>query len=136
MAFSHGSKATFKLDNSAGALQDLTLYITTIKMPEEIDKAETTVLNKTSRTFIPGLIGHTISVEGKFDPTLDAHMDGIKGLIGTFNYAPAGGPVGATKPMYSGECLLTSYEIDTDTEDTAGWSAEFQITDDVARNVA
>jgi len=136
VAFSHGSKATFKLDNSAGVLQDLTAYITSIQMPVEIDTAETTVLNKTSKTYIPGLIGRTISLEGKWDSTLDAHMDGIKQLIGTFQYAPAGGPASASKPYYAGECMLTKYEPDTSVDDAASWSAELQITDDVSRNVA
>lgn len=136
MAFTHGSQAKFKLGDAAGVLQDLSAYITSISMPREIEEGETTTLAAGAtgaRTFIPGLIGATISLEGKFDPALDTHMNGILRLIRDFEYYPAGEPAGATKPKYSGECFVTSYETDTDVDNPSEWSAELRITGVVAR---
>lgn len=133
MAFTHGSSAKFKLGDAASVLQDLSQYITSVSMPREIDEAETTTLTKSSRTFIPGLIGATISLEGKWDPTVDAHFAGIMQLVRSFEYYPAGDPVSASKPKYSGSCFVTSYEVSTDVDEPAEWSAELRITDTVTR---
>ena len=77
MAFNHGRKQAFKLDNSGGSLTTLSTYITSISMPKSIDLADVTTLTKNSKVFVVGLEDNKISISGKWDPTLDGHVAGI-----------------------------------------------------------
>lgn len=133
MGFSHGKDAFFQLDNAGGTLQNLTAYILSIKMPREIDMAETSTMGTSAKTYVAGMSDATISLEGRFDPTVDAHFAGLLGLAASqsFEYGPQGNAGGAVK--YSGECRCSSYEPDADIGDMVGWSAELQCTGPVTR---
>jgi hypothetical protein len=133
MAFSHGSTAVFKVQDSGGTLRDLSAYLTSTGLPRETDVAETTTLGKTAKTYIPGLEDGSIPIEGPWEPTLDGYLDGIRRMTRNFEYYPAGTAVGAVK--YSGACILTSYEINSEVEDANSFSGEFQITDTVTRAI-
>ncbi len=136
MAFSHGSVAVFKIQDASGTLRDLSSYVTTDGLQRAIDTAETTTHGKTAKEYLPGLQDATVPLEGNFDPTVDGYLDGIRGLVRAWEYYPAGEPVGATNPKYSGSAILTSYEIEGPVDDKSGFSAEFQVTGPVARAVA
>jgi len=135
MAFKHGSKATFSLDQFTPAtLVALSTYISSISFPLEMDTASIDVMGGTYKQSVTGLAGGTISLQGKYDPTLDAHMNGILfGVTGgasvSFQYEPQGG----STPRYSGECWLTSYEVSTDVGDAGSWSATLQTTGTITR---
>jgi hypothetical protein len=134
MAFKHGSKATFRIDNNAGTLQDLSAYISSISMPFEIDTASIDVMGSTYKQSVTGLAGGQISIQGKFDPIPDAHFNGILfGITGnatvSFEYKPQGG----SSPVYTGECWLTSYEATTDVGDAGSFSAQLQTTGTITR---
>lgn len=136
MAASHGSKATLKLDNSVGTLVDLSGYITSVAMPRTIDTAETSALADTAKEYVIGLEDGQITLEGNWDPTLDAHMNGVKrGLTGeasiSYEYGPAGSAGGAVK--YSGECFLTAYDQTSPIGDASRWTATLQLTGAVTR---
>jgi hypothetical protein len=136
MAFRHGSKAVFRLDNNAGSLQDLSAYISSISMPFEMDTASIDVMGGTYKQSVTGLAGGSISLQGKFDPVLDAHMNGILfGITGgasvSYQYDPQGATTGL--PRYSGEAWLTSYEATTDVGDAGSWSAQLQTTGTITR---
>lgn len=139
MAFRHGKNAVLKLDNSAGTLVDLSAYLDEISMPRSVETGETTTFNGTSaKTYITGLSDATISLGGKFDSTADAHFTGILTalLAGTidsvsFEYGKEGSTAGRVK--YSGEALLTSYEISSPVADVVTFSAELQVTGAITR---
>lgn len=134
MTFTHGKKAVFKVDNSGGALQDISAFTTRVGFPETVDVAEVTALGATSKSYIVGLTDARITAEGKFDPALDAILAGIKGQdpTVTYEYGPEGGTVGKTR--YTGEAILVSYEKNSDLGDASSWTAEFQATGNVTRN--
>lgn len=137
MAFSHGSKAKFSLDNNAGTLTDISAYITGISMPRSIDTAEVSVMGNTAKQYVTGLEDGTFSLDIKFDPVIDALLDGIKfGITGggtvSFRYDPAGSTTGL--PRYSGECWLTGYEVGTDVGDAATISVSLQTTGGITRS--
>lgn len=138
MAFSHGSKAIIKVADSGATLRDISPYVTSTGLQRLADMAETSVLGTTAKTYIPGMTDATIPLEGNFDPTVDGYLAGILGFetAVAFEYYPAGEPVGATKPKYSGSCFLTSYDIETGTDDKAGVSGELQVTGSITRAVA
>ena len=138
MAFRHGKNAVLKLDNSSGSLVDLSAYLDEISMPRSIETGETTTYGTSAKTYITGLSDATISLSGKFDSTADAHFSGILSalLAGTidsvsFEYGKEGSASGRVK--YSGEALLTSYEVSSPVADVVTFSAELQVTGAVTR---
>lgn len=131
MAFTHGKDLVFSIDDSGGTLREITSYLTSVDFPRTVDTAETTVAGVSSKTYVAGYKDATISLEGKYDPTVDGYLAGILGLTGSFEYGPAGDTAGQIK--YSGECICTEYNPPTSTDSEATWSASFQVTGDVTR---
>ncbi len=130
MAFNHGSKAVFKVGSSAtpAVVVDISAYLTSVSDSLGADTAEVTTLGKGSKVYLAGLKDGTISIEGKFDPTVDAQLAGILAVQDvSFEYGPAGTAV--TSPKYTGKLICTSYEVETGVDAEATFSAEFQITD-------
>ena len=138
MPFSHGSKAVFKLTDATAALRDFTAYLTSTGLSRMADAAEVSTLGNTAKAYIPGMTDGTIPLEGPFDATVDGWMDGLVGFatLVAWEFYPAGSPVGATKPKYSGNCLVTAYDITTGTDDAASWSGEVQLSGTITRAVA
>lgn len=133
MAAVHGKGTAFKLDNSGGAIQDLSAYFDTSGLQRAIDTAETTTYGTGDKTFVVGLKSATIPVGGPWDATLDAHMAGVLGQANslTFEYGPAGGGAGAVK--YTGECFVTAYDVSSPVGDVAKWSGTLQVTGAITR---
>lgn len=133
MPFVHGKSAVFKIDDSGGTLRDISAYLEDISFPRSIETAETTTFGKSAKTYITGLTDSTISISGKFDSTADGYLAGIIGQSATvsFEYGPAGSTGGNVK--YSGECIMTSYEVSATVGDVVTATAEFQVTDTVTR---
>jgi hypothetical protein len=137
MAFSHGSSANVKIKNRAGTLTDVTAYVDKGEMQRMCDKAETTVLGLSAKTFIPGLKDTTFTMQGKFDPTMDDILDAALtvavGTTKTLNYSPAGTATG--NPTYAFEVFCTAYPIPFDVNGALTFSATFQCTGNVTRTV-
>lgn len=135
MAFVHGKSAVFKLDDSSGTLRDLSTYLNDISMPRDIETAETTTfgVSGSAKTYITGLTDSTISISGLFDATADGYLAGVVGQSATlsFEYGPAGSTGGLVK--YSGECIMTSYEVSASVGDSVQASADFQVTAAITR---
>lgn len=135
MAFRHGKNAVFKVDNSGGTLTDISAYLDDISMPRSIETAETTTFGVTggAKTYVVGLNDATISVSGKYDSTVDAHLAGILGQEASvsFEYGAAGNTVGYIK--FTGECFLTKYDLKSPVGDVVTFSADFQISGQVTR---
>lgn len=135
MAFVHGKSAVFKLDDSGGTLRDLSSYLDDLSFPRDIETAETTTFGVagSAKTYIVGLSDATISISGKFDSTADGYLAGVLGQSATlsFEYGPAGSTGGLVK--YSGECIMTSYEVSASVGDVVTASADFQVTGQITR---
>jgi predicted secreted protein len=137
MAFNHGSKASLQI-NDGSSLRDLSSILTSVTFPQTLDTAEVSALGNTSKAYIVGLRDSTLSIEGIYDPTADGYLNTIAGLstATAFEYFPNGTPVGSTKPKFSGNCILTSYEVGTPVDGAATFTAEFQVSGAVTRAVA
>jgi hypothetical protein len=133
--FRHGKNAVFKVDNSGGTLTDISSSLTDVSLPRSIETAETTTFGVTggAKTYITGLNDATLSVSGRFDATVDAHLAGILGQDATvsFEYGPAGSTVGYIK--FTGEGIMTKYDLSSPVGDVVSFSADFQITGPVTR---
>jgi hypothetical protein len=133
MAFVHGKSAVFKLDDSGGTLRDISAYLEEVSMPRSIETAETTTFGSSAKSYITGLTDATISLTGKFDSTADGYLAGVIGQSATlsFEYGPAGSTGGLIK--YSGECIMTSYEVGATVGDAVTASVELQVTGAITR---
>jgi len=131
MAFAHGKNTVFKIDNSVGALTDISAYLTDVDLPQSAKTAETTTFGALADTFVAGTKNATISVSGNFDATADAVLAAILGLIGSFEYGPTGSTAGMIK--YTGECLCTAYSIKGAVGGLVQATASFQVSGAVTR---
>ena len=104
MAFSHGKAAVFKIDDVGGTLRDVSTYLSSTGLQRQVDLVDVSTLGDTYHDYILGLIDGTFPLEGNWDPTVDGYLSGLLGatVAGDFEYYPAGEPVGATKPKYTG----------------------------------
>lgn len=133
MAFSHGSVAQLAIDPAGGSSYtlDLSAYLNEASLEIETDDAETSTFGNTAKTFLPGLEEGTIEIEGLYDPTVDAGLDGIRRDIVSFRYRPAG--TGSGLPQYTGSAFLTSYTVETTVDEAGTIEGEFMVTGPVVR---
>lgn len=126
--FVHGKNAQFELEgtNLSDTLNEITL-------PREIETAETTAFGTQDKTYITGLSDATVSLSGMFDATVDSAISTVianlkSGSIASasFTYGPSGSA--STKPKFTGEALVTSYEISSPVADVVTYSLELQVT--------
>lgn len=131
--FKHGKDAQFRIDGTAGTLVNISNTLNEITMPREIETAETTAFGNGDKTYITGLADATISLSGMFDATTDSTINGDianlkSGSVATlsFEYGPSGSAGGS--PKFTGEALITSYEIGSPVGDVVTYSLELQVT--------
>ena len=126
--FKHGKNAQFELEgtNLSNTLNEITL-------PREVETAETTAFGDQDKTYITGLSDATVSLSGMFDSTTDSAIETIisnlkSGSIASasFTYGPSGSA--GSSPKFTGEALVTSYEIASPVGDVVTYSLELQCT--------
>jgi predicted secreted protein len=142
MAFIHGKKSVFKIDNSSGTLTDISAFLEEVGLPRSIETAETTTFGNDAKTYITGLSDATISLSGKFDAgsasAVDQVLSGILGSASTVSWAYRvnSASTSSTNPEYQGEGILTSYEITGSVGDAVTFSAELQCSGAITRATA
>jgi predicted secreted protein len=131
--FRHGKNSVFKVDNSSGTLTDISNVLNNVSFPREVETVETTSFGSSYRTYVVGFQNATISIEGTYDATVDAHLAGILGQDATvsFEYGPEGST--STYPKFSGEAYMTSYETSGAVSEVVTFSAEFQVSGAITR---
>lgn len=124
----HGKDTEIKIDDSTGALTDLSEYCDSVDFPGlSVDTEEASGFQAKSKSYVIGLLSGTFSISGNWDAVPDALLFGIVGKAGSFTYKPGGGLV-----TYSGEAICTSYQF-TSPMGKATFSANFQIDGDLGR---
>ena len=138
MGFSAGTDAVLKLHDGS-TLVDVSQYIKTAGISRSRDMYDTTTLGLNDRAFVGGLRNNTTTLEGPFDPTMDALLSGgLDAQARSFEYYPAGEASGggedATHPKYTGSYLVASYDPSTPVDGMAGFSANIQYTGTITRD--
>ncbi len=142
MAFIHGKKSVFKVDNSAGTLTDISAFCEEVSLSRDIETAEVTTFGDDAKEYITGLTDATISISGKFDAgnasAVDPVLSGVLGSSSTISWAYRvnSASTSSTNPEYQGEAILTSYEVSGTVGDAVTFSAEFQCTGTITRATA
>jgi TP901-1 family phage major tail protein len=126
--FVHGKNAQFVLEST-----NLSNTLNEISLPREIETAETTTFGTQDKTYIVGLSDATVSLSGMFDATADSAINAVisnlkSGSIASasFTYGPSGSAGG--KPQFTGQALVTSYEVSSPVGDVVTYSLELQVT--------
>jgi hypothetical protein len=134
MSFELGTDAVLKIADSGETLQDVSAYLTSDGLAQEVEAVEATHFGDTARKYVPGLEDASVSLEGDFDPVPDANLSGIKRVRDVaWEYHPQGEGTGL--PVYSGVGMLTSYEITAEPGELGKFSSEFQVSGGATRDV-
>lgn len=137
MAFNHSKLTYFQIDNASDSLQNITGYVTSVELPEELELVDTTTMGATSKTYVLGFADSKISFQGYWDPTLDGILTGLKtafragtligsALSASWVYGPAGNT--STYVKYSGELVMTSYKKSNEIKGVTEFMVEGQVT--------
>ena len=131
--FKHGKNAQFVLDTT-----NISNTLNEISMPREIETAETTAFGTQDKTYIVGLSDATLSISGMFDATVDTAINTTisnlkSGSIASasFTYGPTGSAASSIK--FTGQCLVTSYELSSPVGDIVSYSLEAQVTGSITQ---
>lgn len=136
MAPSAGTNAELWLHNGS-SLTDFSAYIRTTGLNRARDMYDVTTLGLNDRAFVGGLRNNTHTLEGPWDLTMDAFLAAaLDATARAFEYFPAGGPVGASNPKYSGSYLIASYDVTTPVDGVAQFTANIQFTGTITRATA
>ena len=125
MADKNYNDITFKLDNAAGTLTELTSHINTVSLAATLAMLENTTLADGEQSFLPGVAGLTLPINGFVNST----TDNIFGpLIGnrtskskTFQYYNG-------LKYYNGECFPDSVQYSGNVNTLQTFSAGLTIT--------
>jgi predicted secreted protein len=142
MAFLHGKSSFFSIDNAAGSPVDISAFCEEVSLSRSIETAETTTFGSSAKSYIVGLTDATVSISGKFDAagasTIDPVLSGILGQSATVTWAyrASSASKSSTNPEYTGEGIVTSYEVSGSVGDAVTFSAEVQVTGVVTRSTS
>lgn len=132
MAFVHGKNTYIAIDDSSGTLRNLSTFCDNVSgLPGTRDLAETTSFGANGTQSIPGLENVEFSISGSFDPTATTGPHAVINTLRSstaatsFVYCPQGNTTGNVQ--FSGECWLSSYEVESEVDDKVSFEAEFQV---------
>jgi predicted secreted protein len=131
----HGKDSKFTFNSV-----ELTTFIRDVSFPQSRDTAETSAMGTEAKTYVAGMSDATIDIEGMYDAaasgpdvTLAAAM--AAGAAYAFIYRPNDATVSATNPEYTGSAICTAYDITGGIGDMVAFSASFQVTGAITRDV-
>lgn len=132
MAFAHGKDSVFSIDDSAGTLRSIKIYLNGVSgLPGARALSEVTAFGDQGTKSIPSLANVQFSLTGHYsaDATTGVAtvLNGLRTATATstFEYGPAGSASGALK--ITGECWMTEYTIDATVSDRVPIAASFQV---------
>ena len=107
-----GIGTSFKLDNAANVLTDISTYLDGIDGSSDQDEVDGTTFQPgvavPIKNIIPGFATKGFSLSGKWSPAAETFFSGIESKQGLdYEYGPAGTTVGMTK--ITGLCSCLSY---------------------------
>lgn len=132
MTFVHGKDIDFQLDDAAGTIRAVKLYLNSVSgLPGARGLSETTAFGDQGTRYIPGLANTTFSIAGHFDTTATTGIITVLNGLRTATvpqsviYGPEGSVTGKVK--YTAECWLSDFSIDAAVADRVPFSASFQV---------
>lgn len=134
MAAVHGKDAHWTWNSV-----NLSPYMTEGTLSMEVENAETTTMGDSYVERLSGIKDWSVDVSGVWSGTaaeVDATLGGAIGTSAAGLFKGNSAAVGANNPSYSGNAILTSYEISADIGDAVAWSATFEGNGTLTRTAA
>ena len=138
----HGRSTSFKLDTLGNVLTDISTKLNNVDFPQEAELLDTTTFQAAAKTYIVGFKDNKISLQGRWDATIDAQIAAIIGVSEPtgqpanegfdFEYGPEGTTTGKTK--YTGKAYVVKYQRSSPVNGVSSFTAELQVTGDVTRS--
>jgi len=132
MSFVHGKDIDFQLDDAAGTLRTIKIYLNSVTgLPGARGLSETTAFGDQGTRNIPGIANTTFAIAGHFESAattgVTTVLNGLRTATATssFVYGPESSTTGKVK--YTGECWLTEFTIDASVSDRVPIAATFQV---------
>jgi hypothetical protein len=119
---------------------DLTSCLRSISFPRPQEVAETSAFGTSAKTFVPGMITGTVSVQGMFDSAAmsvieacyGANAGGASGNGPLFWFGPSGTISGRVRYVFNG--IITSIQLGATINDMVSAQMDVQINGAVTRN--
>lgn len=137
MAFGGGTDTVFKVDASDGTLTDISAYLNTSSLNRTAGAYDVSTYGVGSKVYIPGLKDGRIPIGGPWDPTIDALLAGILGLLRDYEWYPQGTASGKVKyanGSASYGVILVAYSGASPVDGAVTFTGEFQISGPVTRS--
>ena len=141
MAFQHARTAGFLIElGGTTALSNITQYVSSVDWGESRDTAETTVFatSNSQKTYVPGNIDATCSIEGSWDVTIDGILDArfnSSSPVKAIRFYPATTDSSlANFRQKKANAIMTSLSVPSGVGDANKWSAEFQISGTITKS--
>jgi hypothetical protein len=129
MAFIHGKSVFISVSGD-----DLSTYTNSVEIKREADAHDVTCFGQTAKKYQSGLTDGTVTLKGTYDDGAAGPaailMPLIGGTVEEVVYRPEG--TGSTKPHYTFDAIVTSYEESAPVAEMITWTAELQISEAVA----
>ena len=115
--------------------KDLSAFSNSFTFSRSADTHDVTTFGKNSKVYAPGLKDGTGKIEGIYDSTAVTGPGAVlRPLVGAaaveLVYKPEG--TGSGKPTATVDVLVTTYDEDAPVADMITFSAELQLSDDIA----
>jgi hypothetical protein len=131
VTFTHGSKAVFKISDSIPTVRDISNVLKTANLKRTADTADTSAMGSSAKSFIPGLLDATLSIDGFCDVTTAGYIASVLGAITPFEFGPEGTTTGNEK--YTGNAIVNDLEINADVGSAVSIKGTLQVTGGVTR---
>lgn len=134
MAVQTGRTMNIQVDNSSGALVNLSGYANGVSFGFPVDMLDTTVFGSTSKAFMPGFVGgDDIVINFRYDPVVETQLSAISPLTAssTVMISPEGTTTGNVK--ISVETFLMNFAVSAAPESIDEIVATFRKTGAVTR---
>lgn len=133
MAFQAG-KGGYLAIGTSGSETNITTYTTKVSFPTSVAKNDTSTMGTSDETSVPGLMSHTVSFSGKWDPTLHTTLTALLAVVGkSIVFGPAGSGSGSQRRKALG--YLSKYGPSADVGSADDWDAEFTVSGAVTNDV-
>lgn len=133
--------ARFRLDNSTGAIQNITAYLNQASLQRSINLLEDTAFSDSNRSVLTGLAGTTVSINGFVNTTTDGLLGPMiataTSVTRTFEYRThATNSTGTVGRFYNGEVLFSNIQYSGAVDSLQTFSADMTFDGAVNRTTA
>ena len=121
----------FKIDNAAASLTDVKAYVNQVDLTRALELIEDTAMSDTNRSYLHGLAGTTLSINGMVNTTTDGIfgplINAATSVTKTVEYKAY------ANRFYNGEVLLTNVKYSGQTNNLQTFSADMTFDGAVNR---